>query len=165
MGKRAARLASESDEEEESGREEFEGLSWKRTFFLESACLVVEGRFCCACVKSAWREASLGVVRVCAEVEVQDSPRNCLERSAYWLRSWVMESVSEERVARDSMPSRKDSRERAICAVVDGLGSIERDRARCRSRRESLMWSARRKSWGGFDIVTRVYVCPWIYIC
>ena len=116
-------------------------------------------------MKSAWREASLGVVRVCAEVEVGDSPWNCLERSAYWVRSWVMVSMSEEWVARDSMSSRKDSSERAICAVVDGLGSIERERARCRSRRESLMWSARRKSWDGLDIVARSCICPWDYIC
>ena len=44
MGKRAARLASESVEEEESGREELDGLSWKRTFFLESVRFVVEAR-------------------------------------------------------------------------------------------------------------------------
>ena len=61
--------------------------------------------------------------------------------------------MSEEREVRDSMPSRKDSRERDIWASWDGLGSMEREMARCRSRRESLMWSARRKSCEGFDMV------------
>ena len=33
------------------------------------------------------------------------------------------------------------------------LGSRFREIARCRSRRESLMWSARRKSWDGLAMM------------
>lgn len=45
------------------------------------------------------------------------------------------------------------------------LGERLRDMARCRSRRESLMWSARRKSCGGFvdmvEVVEVVVVVRW----
>lgn len=51
-----------------------------------------------------------------------------------------------------SMPERKDSRERVMCASWE-VGVRFREIARWRSRRESLMWSAKRNSWDGFDIV------------
>lgn len=38
-----------------------------------------------------------------------------------------------------------------MCASWE-VGVRFREMARWRSRRESLMWSARRKSWDGFDI-------------
>lgn len=50
-----------------------------------------------------------------------------------------------------SMPERKDSRERVMCASWE-VGVRFSEMARWRSRRESLMWSAKRNSWDGFDI-------------
>ena len=40
------------------------------------------------------------------------------------------------------------------------FGSRFNDIARCRSRRESLIWSASRKSWFGFDMTVRFF-CPY----
>lgn len=55
-----------------------------------------------------------------------------------------------------SRPARKDSREREMWPSWE-FGSRFREMARCRSRRESLMWSARRKSWFGFDMAGMLY--------
>lgn len=54
-----------------------------------------------------------------------------------------------------SMPVRKDSRERVMCASWE-VGVRFKEMARWRSRRESFMWSARRKSLDGFNIATEV---------
>lgn len=42
-----------------------------------------------------------------------------------------------------------------MCASWE-VGERFREMARWRSRRESLMWSARRKSWDGCDIGTEI---------
>ena len=57
--------------------------------------------------------------------------------------------------SRLSIPSRIESSERDMVLSWE-LGSRFREIARWRSRRESLMWSARRKSWDGLAMfVTR----------
>lgn len=55
-----------------------------------------------------------------------------------------------------SRPARKDSREREMWPSWE-FGSRFREMARWRSRRESLMWSARRKSWFGLDMAGMLY--------
>jgi hypothetical protein len=57
-----------------------------------------------------------------------------------------------------SKPSRMDSRDFDICPSWE-FGSRFNDMARCRSRSESLIWSASRKSWFGFDMVVHFF-CP-----
>ena len=54
--------------------------------------------------------------------------------------------------SRLSIPSRIDSRERDMVLSWE-LGSRFSEIARCRSSRESLMWSARRKSWDGLAML------------
>ena len=54
-----------------------------------------------------------------------------------------------------SRPSRKESRDLDMCPSWE-FGSRFSEIARCRSRRESLTWSARRNSWFGFDMVVRL---------
>lgn len=55
-------------------------------------------------------------------------------------------------ISSDSIPSRRDSKERDISPSCE-LGSSLRDIALCRSRRDSFMWSASRKSCDGLLIV------------
>ena len=64
--------------------------------------------------------------------------------------------MSEERCDSDSMPSRRDSREREMLDSEVGFGSRLREMALERSRRESLMWSQSRRSWCWFDILGSV---------
>ena len=51
------------------------------------------------------------------------------------------------------MPSRKDSNDREMLESWEGFGSRFNDMARCRSSKESLIWSARRSNCEGLDIV------------
>lgn len=55
-----------------------------------------------------------------------------------------------------SRPARKDSRDLDMCPSCE-FGSRFREIARCRSRSDSLMWSARRKSWLGLDMAGMLY--------
>ena len=50
-----------------------------------------------------------------------------------------------------SSPSRSESSDLEMCPSWE-LGSRFNEIARCRSKRESLIWSASRKSWLGLDI-------------
>jgi hypothetical protein len=61
-----------------------------------------------------------------------------------------------------SKPSRIDSRDLDICPSWE-FGSRFKDIARCRSRRESLIWSASRKSWLVFDMM-RAYSSPVTFV-
>jgi hypothetical protein len=172
-GKRAARAASseESLDVEVSRNRTFllelevevggwEGSWWRRRLDVRPPVLVlgvlsVLGLLVFARAKSSLRVGSLGVDSVVGMDEVL-LPWNWRERSLYWVRRLSRDSVSEERVARDSMPSRKDSREREMLESCDGFGSRFSEIARWRSKRESLMWSARRRSWEGLDISSRL---------
>jgi len=51
-----------------------------------------------------------------------------------------------------SKPSRRESKERDMWPSCE-VGSRFREMARWRSRRESLMWSARRKYWFGLAML------------
>lgn len=65
-----------------------------------------------------------------------------------------------------SSPSRSDSSDREICPSCD-VGSRFNDIARCRSNKESLMWSARRKYWFGLAISETAEMegrCFWEYL-
>lgn len=105
-----------------------------------------------AAVKSGVREGLFGVARV---VEEEDARSNCEVRSASWVRrrgSWeVMDSsgLSWTCDSSDSIPERNCSSEREIWPSWL-FGERFREMARCRSSNESLMWSASRKSCGGF---------------
>ncbi len=59
--------------------------------------------------------------------------------------------------AKSSIPVLKDSRERDMCPSWE-FGERFSAIARCRSRSESLMWSARRKSCEEFDIVLKYWM-------
>lgn len=145
------------------------GLSLNRTFFDRVGVVVClmfvivdDGRpvsldfRVCARAKSSSSSGSLGEVKVDdaeAEASVDSVPWNCRDSSLYWVRSCDSCSVSEDRVDSDSIPSRNDSSDRDMLESVEGLGSSFSEMALCRSRRESLMWSARRRSCDGFDMV------------
>lgn len=60
-----------------------------------------------------------------------------------------------------SMPFLSVERER-VTSASPGWGSMLSAAARWRSRRESLRWSARRKSCEGLDIVSRMGRLWWI---
>lgn len=59
---------------------------------------------------------------------------------------------------RPSNPSRNDSSDLEIWPSCD-VGSRFKETALCLSSRESFMWSARRKSWFGFDIANSALLC------
>jgi hypothetical protein len=62
--------------------------------------------------------------------------------------------------SRASRPSRRESSDRDMWPSWE-LGSRFKEMARWRSRRESLIWSARRKSCDGFDMVEFVEDDGW----
>lgn len=165
-----------------------EGLSLKRTDLeIWRDDLVLS--FFCAAAKSEVRDGSLGLVRVGDDEEASDEESNCAVSSDSWERRrgscdiielrgrllaidvewgpWAVaysSGMSSTCDSSDSMPERNCSRDLEIWPswLLEGRFS---DRARCRSSSESLMWSARRNSWGGLVVIVVVLVLVVTMMC
>jgi hypothetical protein len=174
--KRVAREAS-------SGEESRYGLS-KRTDLLRVVCGVEV-----AAAKVEDRDESLGVVVAVVGVWPLNcawSSSYCLRSLGSWVcrsdallflsvtcslllvcsaggkgqtHSPSADSCSSACAVNVSRPARRDSSERVMGPSVLLLEGSLRDCARWRSRSESLMWSARRKSWCGDVDMIAVFLC------